>query len=617
MSKKHKLNYFLVAPYEVKGVMNADLSEALAFAEIHDEYGVDIETTRKFKGKYGKAEGLDPYLSKIVMFQFGTVDKQYIIDVRYYDITELLEVLVTKLIVGQNLRFEYAHLLYNYNLRLQKAYDTMLVEQILYNGLDRGKNVALAVLNKRYLNVTVDKTTRLEFATIGKKPFTAKQIQYGAEDILYPLLIKIKQLKRVEEKKLQQTLNIEHNFLLVNGDLQIKGLHFNKEIWEKAYNENVIERNEVEETLSNWVITNFRDNELFVDSQLDLFQPGVSCRIKWSSPKQVIEFFDFLGICPEAESKVTKKVRKTVQADELKLVLTRDDLSEDYRWLINTYLKLQKLYQATNTFGIKFFKYINPISGRLHSGYKQIMNTGRISSSNPNLQNIPSDPRYRKAFDAPTGYKIVNADYSGQEQIILANKALDKDLLEFYRSGNSDMHSFVASKIFPELKDLPLAEIKANHKEKRQIAKAAGFAINYGGTGFTIARNLGIPRAVGDAVYEAYFKAFPGLKNYFAKQKNAAVKNGYIEIDKHTKRKYFFPFFKDMQHAHRINDTNTYRKLRGQLERASLNYPIQGCAGSMTKLACVFIRSYLVKNNAFDRFQITNIVHDSHLFCRA
>lgn len=96
----------------------------------------------------------------------------------------------------------------------------------------------------------------------------------------------------------------------------------------------------------------------------------------------------------------------------------------------------------------------------------------------PNMQNVPSDARTRSCFQSEEGNVLIVSDFSGQEQIVLANKSLDKDLLYFYSSGLSDMHSFIASKIFPELEGLTLDEIKDNHKGKRQIAKGAGFAIN-------------------------------------------------------------------------------------------------------------------------------------------
>jgi DNA polymerase-1 len=285
---------------------------------------------------------------------------------------------------------------------------------------------------------------------------------------------------------------------------------------------------------------------------------------------------------------------KVLQAS---LTSTNKDIPEDYKDFIHLYLTYKEYERSCSTFGIDFFKYVNPITDRLHSNYKQILNTGRISSSNPNLQNIPSNDGFRRAFTSPQGWKIVNADYSGQEQIILANKSEDEDLISFYEQGLGDMHSFVASKIFPELAEVSLSDIKKYHKDKRQIAKAAGFAINYGGNGYTIANNLGIPQHIGDEVYDAYFRAFPGLKKYFTTVQHQARQRGYILIDPITGRKYWFKYPRS-------------NKAKGEIDRAALNYPIQGEAGGITKFAPILFRKWILENGLQDVVFITNLVHD-------
>jgi DNA polymerase I-like protein with 3'-5' exonuclease and polymerase domains len=293
-------------------------------------------------------------------------------------------------------------------------------------------------------------------------------------------------------------------------------MNFNKKIWTNTYNSNLLKLNTLHKQLDDYVIERYGDSR-FIDKQLDLFSEDKKCLINWTSSQQVIEFFRFLDICPQAVSKETKKLTYTVNKDVLKSSLNtiNKDAFFHKKELLKVYIDYKETSQATTTFGLKFFKYINPVTQRLHSNYKQILNTGRISSSSPNLQNIPALHEFRSAFRADNGFKIVNADYSGQEQIILANKSNDKDLLSFYEQGLGDMHSYIASKIFPELNDVPLSDIKKYHADKRQVAKAAGFAINYGGNGYTIAENLGISSAQGDVVYNAYFKAFPNLKKYF------------------------------------------------------------------------------------------------------
>jgi DNA polymerase-1 len=316
--------------------------------------------------------------------------------------------------------------------------------------------------------------------------------------------------------------------------------------------------------------------------------------------------------------------------------------------IISTYIEFTEHQKVVSTYGENWFDYISPVTGRIHSNYTQIMNTGRLSSGQkgdkkrgipqmPNMQNIPSDSRTRSCFQSQSGNLLIVGDYSGQEQIVLANKSADSDLLEFYAKGLGDMHSFIASKIFPELNNLSLDEIKDNHKTKRQIAKGAGFAINYGGTGITIAQNLNVSLEEGEEVYKAYFKAFPGLANYFKQEKASALKLGYIQFNTVSGRKCFIPFFDEYQKlhneiyntegfwedykAHKLRNSDKFRDYfkpvvrqyfmkKGEIERMSLNYPIQGSSADITKLAGVYFFRYLRENDLIFKVLLPNVVHD-------
>lgn len=584
-------------------ISSTDLNSVIKWLDSVDEFAVDIETSWKFEGKYnyafkgiwGKnepnpnAEGLDPKLTKIVMIQVGDAETAFVIDARDYGCEWLKPYLEdkTKLKVGQNLKFEYKHFK-EQGIVMENMYDTMIAEKVLYTGWSM--DWSLKGLIARYLDIKdIDKTTRLEFALIKDSPFSDKQIIYGAEDVLYPMQIKPMQEEDMERKDVTITFKLEMKFLPVLADIEYNGMCFNKDVWQSTYNDNKIALDEALDTLNEYVIANFSSTH-YVDRQIDMFSPGFKCRVSWRSQPQVVDFFQYLGICPE------EKGKPTLNAKVLRSFVP--SVKEDKkRELLNNFIKYKELSQATNTFGEKFFKYIHPITNRLYSNYNQVLSTGRISSSSPNLQNIPAALGFRRAFDAPKGWKIVNADYSGQEQIILANKSEDPELQKFYTDGHSDMHSFIASKIYPELSDLSLEEIKKNHKDKRQIAKAAGFAINYGGTGYTIAKNLGISEKEGDAVYDAYFVAFPNLKKYFDKVQRISLNQGYILIDPITRRKNWF----------RKPENN---RERAAVERNALNYPIQGEAGGITKLAPVYYRKWIMDNNLEDHIKITNLVHD-------
>lgn len=555
-----ELNIYFIGRNTYKEIKSSTIEECYSYLKDKKIISLDIETTYKYGGRF-KNEGLDPYLSNIIMLQIGDKSKQFVIDYRYIDISLILTLLTDKekTIVGQNIKFEYKHLLHAHRIRLERLYDTMIVEQILFNGLN--VKASLKALNEKYLNITVDKTIRDNFAHIGDRDFTREEIEYGAQDILYPLLIRDYQLEDIKRKQVHNCVSLEMLFIPVLGDIEYKGMHFNKDKWTQTYNNNKVKLIKLKKELDNFVVDNYIDT-VYIKRQLDLFDDEIKCGISWSSPKQTINFFKFLRICPQEVSKTTKRLTYTVNSQVLKssLKTINKNISDNLKDFLKVYLLYKKTEQACTTFGIDYFKYINPITYRLHSNYRQILNTGRISSSNPNLQNIPAKVEFRFAFDAPENYKIVNADYSGQEQIILANKSRDKDLLYFYEQNLGDMHSYIASKLFPELANLSLKEIKTNHKDKRQIAKSAGFAINYGGNGHTISKNIGISAKQGDIVYETYFKAFPGLRNYFDKVKKETLDNGFILIDPITNRKNWFK-------------TPKSTKEIGKIERASLNYP--------------------------------------------
>lgn len=250
-----------------------------------------------------------------------------------------------------------------------------------------------------------------------------------------------------------------------------------------------------------------------------------------------------------------------------------------------------------------------------------------------NNQNIPAQKEFRDAFIAPEDYYLINADYGGQESIILANNSLDIDLLEFYDNGAGDLHAFIAEKIFgTKMEDIlksknkkdTIAECKVkgiicdlimtnNDKknlEQRQIAKSAGFAMAYGGNGYTIASNLGISAKEGDRVYDDYFRAFPGLKQYFENVVNRSLRQGYILIDNITRRKFFFPYIKEMHACELKGNFKRANELKGKMSRAAMNYCIQGAAGSMTKYAIVLIYKWLLKDNLQDKIKLVLTVHD-------
>lgn len=373
-----------ITSFDSEEYVKSDLNICLEYLKDKKILGLDIETTHKYN-KYFEIEGLDPHTSKIVMLQIGDIDNQFIIDTRNVDITSLVNIFEdeTILFVGHNISFEYKHILKQYNVRLANVYDTMIMEQLLYNdGVKRG--YSLNDLNNRYLDIVVDKSIRLAFLTIEERPFSTREIIYGADDIINPLRIREHQIKKAnkDQKDLHNVFNLEMKFLLAKSEMEFTGILFDSEKWKEAYKKNITLFIEHLEKLDKYVIENFPDSP-FIETQLDLFNAVTSCNIKWSSSKQVVKFYQFLEICPMAVSKTTKKLRPTVEAKEVRGLLVKDTLSDTIKAFIRLYLSAKELEQRCTTFGLKFLKNVNPITGRIHSHYKQILTTGRISSSNP------------------------------------------------------------------------------------------------------------------------------------------------------------------------------------------------------------------------------------------
>ncbi len=608
------------------------VNESLEILSSWDSIAFDSET-----------EGFDPYTKGLISVQFGNADKQFVIDCKSVDVRLYKSLLETKEILMQNAKFDLAFL-YHKKIVPTKIYDTMLVERILTTGDDRARR-ALDYLTWKYCKKEMDKTVR---GVIHREGLSERVIIYAADDVKYLHEIRRKQMVTVNKYNLNKTVSLDNYYVSVLAYIEYCGVYLDTEKWKNKCNEDKHNMTSVKDILDSFILENGEKYSEFINQQLTLFEEGVRCNINWNSEKQVIPLMKKIGVNTQVKDKASGLMKDSL---DKKVLASQKDKFE----IVKTYLKYKEYQKEVSTYGENFLDYINPISGRIHTNYTQIMSTGRLSSGQkgnkkknisqkPNMQNIPSDDRTRSCFTAQRNTKnvLIVSDYSGQEQIVLANKSKDKDLLNFYQKGLGDMHSFVASKIFPELSEIGLEEIKNSHKDKRQIAKGAGFAINYGGTGITIAQNLSLPLQKGEEVYAAYFKAFPGLSQYFRKEKQKALNLGYIEFNEVSHRKCFIWFYEDYKRLEekigKRGFWSVYKKeksknsdvfnnelkplvreyfmKKGDIERMSLNYPIQGSSADITKLAGVYAFRELREKGLLFKVLMPNVVHDEiHLEC--
>jgi DNA polymerase-1 len=616
--------------FEPVGYEICSVEESLEKLKGMEILGVDTET-----------RGFDPYTNELLSVQIGNREYQYVIDVSSVNPRRYKELLESKLLLMHNAKFDL-RFLYHYRIVPTKIYDTFLGEKILTNG-DKTVQRSLDACVYRYCKITLDKSVR---GVIHREGLSTRVIRYAADDVKYLEDIMVRQLDKAEKLDLKKAISLDNKYVNVLAYIEYSGFYLDKSMWEEKCKEDDVALKNAEYELDDWLLTHMEGSK-FVNTtpQLNMFEeitkPEVT--INWSSSKQVIELFKMLGMDVQTKDKATGKMKDSVESSVI------DKYKDEYP-IVKLFIEYQKRAKEVSTYGRNFYDYINPTTGRIHTVYNQLMETGRLSSGQagkpkkgipkyPNLQNIPREKRTRECFTSETGHTLVVCDYSGQEQIVLANKSMDKDILSFYQKGLGDMHSFVASKIYPELANIGLKEIKENHKGKRQVAKAAGFAINYGGVGATIATNLGISIEEGDKVYDAYFEAFPGLKNYFKKIQKEAIDKGYVEFNSVSGRKWFAPNFHEWNELGKefkqdgfwdryrkekaensIDFQNVlgpkvrrYFKTKGMIERIALNYPIQGTSADITKLAGIYIFRELVKKQLLFKVWMPNVVHDEIL----
>lgn len=623
--------------------MFKDMGTDVAFATVEDlkryfkdHIEIDFDT---------ETEGFDPYTCNLISSQFGDAENQFLVDHSGISIKEFKDLLEKKgvCINMQNAKFDL-RFLYHQRVIPSEIYDTYLAEKVLTTGNKKAR-AALDYLVYKYCKQTMDKTVR---GSIHREGLSKRVILYAAKDVAYLGEIKRKQLVELERKELLKAIQLDNLYVLVLAYIEYSGFKLDVNKWKDKMKMDQELLHEYKHKLNKWVI----DNNLtkYIENQLDLFSNAIVCNINWSSSQQVVDLFRSLGIDTKVKDSKTGKYKDSVDA---KVVTPQKDKST----IIPTYLNYKASEKVVSTYGNTFLKAINPISRRIHTSFTQIMDTGRLSCGGKNkatgeeylnLQNIPTTPEEkdkeegviyeRECFVTGPGYKFIVADYSGQEQVVLANQSLDKDILEFYDKKLGDMHAFNASKIWPEIGN-DLNNIKKEHKEKRQLAKLGGFAINYGGNGNTVSQNLNIPLEQGEAFYNAYLEAFPGLVAYWEENKREALKNGYILFNHVTKRKSFIDFFDEFKELekkikikgfwtnykeHKDNNSSyfieylsplvkKYFQYKGTIERKALNYPVQGTSADITKLAGVYIFDYLKQRNLLFKVWMPNVIHDEIL----
>ncbi len=471
--------------------------------------------------------------------------------------------------VGQNLKYDMLMLKW-YGFELKgNIFDTMLAHYVIEPDGKRGMD-DLSVKYLGYEPVHIEELIGKK----GKGQGNMRDVEpekikdYAAEDADITLQLKNVFVPQLKQKEVEKVFyEVENPLVKVLTAMEFEGIRIDESFL-----------NEYSKELE-------REAKLAEESVYK--QAGV--RFNLASPKQLGEvLFDKMQIDPKA--KKTKTGQYATGEDVLLKLASQNKIVDDIL-VFREYTKLKSTYVDALPL------MINKKTGRVHTSYAQaVAVTGRLSSNNPNLQNIPvrtdRGREIRKAFiPRDKDHVLISADYSQIELRIVAAISGDTNMCDAFRTGK-DIHTATASKVFN-------VEEKDVTKEMRYKAKSVNFGIIYGQGAFGLAENLGIPRAEAKEIIDNYKKQFPNIQKYMDDTINFAKENGYVQTLMGRKR-----WLKD------INSANF--TVRGYAERNAINSPIQGSAADMIKLAMIKIH-YEFNKHKF-RSKMLLQVHDELVF---
>ncbi|WP_387465964.1 DNA polymerase I [Photorhabdus sp. RM323S] len=472
--------------------------------------------------------------------------------------------------IGQNIKFDRG-VLARYSIELQGiAYDTMLESYVLNSVAGMGRH-DMDSLAERHLNHKT--TTFEEIAGKGKNQLTFNQVpmeqaaMYAAEDadvtlllhqVMWPQLEKVPALEKV-------FLKTEMPLVMVLSRMERTGVLIDSNILVEHSKEITARLGELEKEA----------HELAGEA------------FNLASPKQLQAI-----LFEKLQLPVIKKTPGGAPSTNEEVL---EELADNHV-LPKVILEHRGLAKLKSTYTDKLPQMVHPLTKRVHTSYHQAVTaTGRLSSRDPNLQNIPvrndEGRRIRQAFVAPEGYRIMAADYSQIELRIMAHLSQDQGLLKAFAEGQ-DIHRATAAEVF----GLPLEQVTS---EQRRSAKAINFGLIYGMSAFGLSRQLGIPRGEAQRYMDRYFERYPGVLTYMERTRQQAEEQGYVEtLDG---RRLYLPD---------IKSRNGMR--RKAAEREAINAPMQGTAADIIKKAMIAVDDWIISEEP--KVRMIMQVHDELVF---
>lgn len=433
--------------------------------------------------------GRDAHINKILCVQFGndSTDTRIVVDTTTIDLLLYKDILESKTIIGQNLKFDLAFL-YNYNIIPRKIYDTMIVEQLLHLGYPSGIiSYSLKAIADRRLGVDIDKTVRGEIIWRG---LDTNVILYSAGDVTYLERIAASQLEDLKKQGLIKAAKLECDFVPVITYLEWCGIKLSEEKWKAKMEKDLQNLKDSEDALKDFVVNTPSLKQFthinYQGSLFDGYDLTPKVNINWSSSAQVVKVAKILGFNTTVTDKKTGESKDSVLEKHLAMQKGINDK------FIELYLNYQGNAKVVTSFGQGHLNAINPNTGRLHTNYKALgASSGRMScgSQQPNIdlaklkklptsackyvniQQLPHDAETRACFVAEENNSLIDCDWSAAEARLAGDIYNDQAIKDIFLN-NIDSHSMYAKIFFKEeLKDIDVHDIKKLRPDLRQKAK--------------------------------------------------------------------------------------------------------------------------------------------------
>lgn len=567
--------------------------------------GLDFETT-----------GLDIRTLKPLLLALGDKHNKFVIDLLSISKQELQVLFIELqkndiLFVAHNFKYDLAILQYIYEIKLNWIWCTQIASQVIYNGCRFGHS--LAELLDRHFDIKLSKQVRTSFINFTGNKFVPEQIEYAANDIGYLPDLYVRQIQiacKPDYNLMYLLREIEMPFIKVLLDMELGGVYINARKWKdaaiinKAKQDNIDtqikqELNELANCYPHLFLERIKTKQKLRKKEINIHQAMLFDPIQITNTATIVKYFQASSSdnIMEIYKRFDIKLEDT-KGDTLKQILPNTGILEPLTRLLIQY---KELGQLCTTFGLAYLDHIHPITKRVHTNYSQCFtDTGRLSSSNPNLQNIPAIKELRNCVEADEGYEFVDIDLAGQELRLAASQSQDKLLLASFNEG-LDLHSVLAQssyRIITENNELIVS--KKINKELRNNHKPVLFGLIYKAGTKRIAEVLNIPLNTAKLVLENIKALLPDLFKYQEHISKNVLKTNIIRANTITnRRKYFEDLVKGIIQEYKV-------------EKEACNFPIQATAADQIKEAGIKLKELLDTYND-PKVRLIATIHDEYI----